>query len=260
MLRLKEYLIAQKKTKSVLKDVAKNAFVGITEKELAKNLQHKLEKAGAISFFHYPVVWFGSRTGLLKANKKTNPFPQERRLKAEEIFILDVAPIFKNGIVVDSSTTSSIQNSTFLQECAELKKELKENIPKWVSNEMNINDICTKSYDLMSTSGFKSCQKRYLFSAFGHRLFSSSPLTKKPFIGLSIGSAIKLFGKAALSKICPAVEYPFWNESGHCAKPPNIGIWSIEPHFAKDNLGFKWEEILVVNGKETSWLSEEKFI
>ena len=256
MLRLKEYLIAQKKTNLVLQEVAQNVSVGITEKELAKALKIKLEQAGAISFFHYPIVWFGERTGPLKVGKKINPFPQEQRLKENEIFILDVAPIFKNGIVVDSSITSSIEESAFLNESAELKNLLKEKIPQWVAEGMEIKEICTKAYGLMACFGFKSCQNRYLFSAFGHRLFPSSPLVKKPIIGLSAGSAVKLFSKAALSKVISKIEYPFWNQSINCTNPPNPGIWSIEPHFTQGDIGFKWEEILIVNGKDTTWLSE----
>ena len=48
---------------------------------------------------------------------------------------------------------------------------------------------------------------------------------------------------------------PFWNgSSNHRAEP---GLWAVEPHIGKQDVGVKWEEILVVTDSTAYWLYDD---
>ena len=63
----------------------------------------------------------------------------------------------------------------------------------------------------------------------------------------------------ALGNRVPLVrsEWPFWNDAPASERPPGLGLWSVEPHFARAGVGVKWEELLVVDTDGAHWLEPD---
>jgi hypothetical protein len=62
--------------------------------------------------------------------------------------------------------------------------------------------------------------------------------------------------KSAQAKHWPR-QSPLWNRSASSDHLPTDGLWLVEPHFASEDLGAKWEEILVIEKGRARWLEDE---
>jgi hypothetical protein len=50
---------------------------------------------------------------------------------------------------------------------------------------------------------------------------------------------------------------PFMSRGPGSDRPPEAGLWAVEPHIAREEIGVKWEELLVINEGGAAWLDDD---
>jgi hypothetical protein len=50
---------------------------------------------------------------------------------------------------------------------------------------------------------------------------------------------------------------PNWNALNSSDHRPWDGLWAVEPHFGKGDIGAKWEELLVIQNGDVYWLDDD---
>ncbi len=50
---------------------------------------------------------------------------------------------------------------------------------------------------------------------------------------------------------------PNWNHRRTSAHKPFEGLWAVEPHFAINGIGVKFEEIMVITEDDAYWLDND---
>ena len=248
---------AQQKTYQGLRAVAQALRAGMSEVEAAALLRQELCDRGAQGFFHEPIVWFGGRTAFEGIEARLDALPTQNQIAAGQAFILDAAPIF-DGCTADVSFSGSLAAPS-PPPGTSLLASLRKEIPGWINSGSTGRQVAQKVAAFAAAQGFESKQDGYLFGALGHRVFRHrpNPFLRRSAFGLGLSSAFQLFGRAALSRLPgTGCEWPFWNDSKFAENPPRFGLWSVEPHIAKDNHGLKWEELIVIDEDGARWLEE----
>lgn len=222
--------------------------VGMTERELAEELDDAQRGDGVTQFFHEHFVWFGERTGLGEdwTASATDPSsfemlpgsvlsPTGAALLENEPLILDIAPII-NGYASDVGYSCIVgQDDVFDQLVAGL-----EPVRAFLHERVRAGDTLKRIYQaldaIVADSGWTSVHRCYPRRALGHLLmhFEADPDARD---------------RATRSSI--------WNDGPEADFPPTPGVWAVEPHIGKNGVGAKWEEILVVTPDDAFWLDED---
>jgi hypothetical protein len=50
---------------------------------------------------------------------------------------------------------------------------------------------------------------------------------------------------------------PNWNANATSDHKPWDGLWAVEPHLGKGDVGAKWEELLVIQDGAVFWLDDD---
>lgn len=182
--------------------------------------------------------------------RRTDALPGGTQLREGEDAVVDVAPVFRDG-VCDVSWSWGPAFEQAKEELARLRNAL----PQWVASGVTARELTERVRDHGQTLGWTSCQPRYVMGALGHRVYDSWVPLRGSLFGLGLGSGLRLFGGAAAHRVLPrVVSWPFWNDSPHAERPPADGLWSLEPHFCVGRAGWKWEELLVIEDGQARWL------
>ena len=265
------------------KDVFNQLSEGITEIEVASLMDLYLKERGVKKYFHRPFVWFGDRTlfrdfsrPLPILQKKTwkdlklpsfkaplphfgmEFLPTKRKLKKNMAVILDVAPV-QNNFFADIGYAAYFGESEAHQNMIQFLDVLKQKIPKIVKEQKIISRIYKTVDKMLIEEGFSNCHQLYPLSVLGHKvgIYPSIKGLKLPRISF-MGFEPEAF--AFLLRQNPTAPIKFNQSTPYIAD--NIeehisdGFWAIEPHIGKDDIGVKFEEILVVDGDNVDWLSK----
>ena len=255
---LERFREVQRVATRAVEEVVGAVEVGMTEAHLAERVEERLNAIGARGFFHKPLVWFGERTAPTTPRTRADAFPSTRALEEGMAAIVDVAPLI-DGYTADVSLSFACGENATVSRGKVVLEELRMAIPKWVNGGRTARLVCQEVDRHLATTGFESCQKSYLFNALAHRVyrFPPSPLTRHTLLGMSAATIVRLFGQALRSRLPGGRSgWPFWNDSDAADLRPGRGLWSVEPHFARDGVGVKWEELLVVDENGAWWLED----
>lgn len=215
---------------------------GWSEQQTARLMDTYLRDYGVKAFFHKSFAWFGDRTRFQDFSNQLHFLPSKRRLQADDVVILDTAPILK-GYTSDIGYTFSVTPNAELEKAQALLRTFRQEIPLLFASPLKTNEIWTKIDGDIKAAGYDNCHEQYPFSVLGHRVrkiaFSRLPSVTIPFglhaifSLLSHGLTSELLGPKSILK-----------------KP---GLWAIEPHLGAQGFGAKFEEILVVNENGKAW-------
>lgn len=220
---------------------------GWTEQQAASLLATWLGDHGVKSFFHYPYAWYGERTRFNGINRKLYHqfMPTARRLRADDVYILDVAPIV-GGYTCDIGYTGSLNPHAELAEAQVFLKTLRADIKDLFSTQQHGADIWNAIDQKILAAGYDNIHKLYPFSVLGHRLHRTGE-------------------KAGHLKLLNFGWHSYWALSargvfGQLMNQNFIGnldgLWAIEPHIGRPDFGAKFEEILVVKDGAAEWLAD----
>lgn len=255
--QLKQFLALQRLSFSILEKMAAELKEGQTEKEVARSLVLRYREAGFTSFFHLPVVLFGERTALPGDFPVGKFFPKSRALLANEAVILDASPI-SSGYLVDTSYSFCFGENAEHRDMMTGLAQFREQVCHGVNLGQSFKTIAEKVASDIQAMGYEAVHCKHPGEVLGHRAIK---LPNLPFAWRFKGfDALSLawFGfKNTIARVGLGREAPLWNTSKNSDHPPHDGLWLVEPHAGKGNIGAKWEEILVIQNGYARWLDDE---
>ncbi len=220
---------------------------GWTEKQTARLMDTYLRDFGVKTFFHKSFAWFGERSRFQNFSNYLNFLPSERRLRADDVVILDTAPIL-NGFTSDIGYTFSLTPNAQLDRAMQLLREFRVQLPKLFESKLQTDEIWQKVDLDLKAAGYDNCHEQYPFSVLAHQVHHV-PLSNWP--GLTIPFSLHAYWSILSRGIKPELLGP----KSVCKK---AGLWAVEPHLGAHGFGAKFEEILVVEeGGRAYWLDDD---
>lgn len=246
------FLKAQRLAYQCVTEVEKQMQPGWTEKQTAKLMDSFLRDHGVMVFLHRPFAWFGEHARFDGYKRFTQFHPGKKILREDEPYILDVSPVV-DGYIGDIGYSSSQKPNSTLDEGMKYLLKLREDIPKYFSSEMSSSEIWWKIDEDVKANGFDNVHALYPFSVLGHRVYKVKlPEFRFPRLPISFASWFSIHASYEFltHKVLP--ELLNGDHEGE-----RVGLWAIEPHLGKGKVGFKFEEILVVEKDRAYWLDDE---
>jgi Xaa-Pro aminopeptidase len=247
--------------------LARDLQPGVTEKEAADELGARLRREGVRSFFHQPFAWFGDRTCFRGFRTPLDFFPSTRRLESGMAAILDVAPV-REGYAADIGYAFACGSNPLVEQGLTDLVGFRDLIVERVNEGQTLGEIYRSVEDLLADLGYRNCHRKYPFGVLAHRVYRQPrvPLANRPLLGFGLATTVGLVGQVVasrlptvLSKRLPRLRQgsPFCNLGPGSDERPERGLWAFEPHIARDDVGVKWEELLVVDESKAYWLDDD---
>ncbi|MEO6317362.1 MAG: M24 family metallopeptidase [Acidimicrobiales bacterium] len=243
---------------AVLGEVASQLAPGVTERDATRWAMKAYRREGADRFFHLPVAVFGARTTLPAPWTTQSFFPTDQVLRAGDAVVLDASPIFE-GYVVDTSMSWSTTPSAAHASAMADDLVYRESILAAVRSGATFREIAQVVDADMTARGDRNCHQLHPEGVLGHRVVRITDPRQLPaavpsgFDMTVLGWFIEGIG-AAQTGGTPA---PTWADQKISDHRPAPGLWAVEPHLARGDIGVKWEELLVIEDDDAYWLSDD---
>ncbi|WP_433236748.1 M24 family metallopeptidase [Streptosporangium sp. CA-135522] len=267
---------AQRLAYDAVAAVEAQLYEGITEKQAARAIEDWLRDHGVNRFFHYGFAWFGDRTRFRNFDRPPssalatffNPkiahfgkqfLPSDRRLRRGEAVILDVGPVV-GGFACDMGYSCSLggEDSEEFHQARMALEPYRALILELVQRGAVQAEIYKQVDELITDQGYENIHSYYPGSVIAHKV-GKVPGTRLPTFrinGFSPQALAYLSGHLLSSAIRPRLNHtPLWNEASSRSCEP--GLWAVEPHIGKGEIGVKWEELLVVTEDGAYWLDDD---
>ncbi len=215
-------------------------------------------REGADRFFHLPVALFGERTALPEPWTTESFWPTDRVLGPGDAVLMDASPIFE-GFVVDTSMCFNSEPSAAHDGAMADDLTYRDSILDAVRAGATFREIALTVDADMSARGDRNCHGLHPEAVLGHRAVLLDDLDELPpadpngFDATVLGWFITGIG-AAIEHSSPS---PTWNDRPTSDHEPAPGLWAVEPHIGRGDIGVKWEELLVIEATDAYWLSDD---
>lgn len=241
---------------SILTETARSLEAGVEERAVANALVKKYKAAGVGNFFHLPVVLFGERTALPGDWGVKNFYPKRRGLQEGDSVILDASPLF-SGYLVDTSYSfcfgESPEHEAMMQDLL-IERQL---ILEAVNQGHSFHKITTDVYERALENGYEGVHEKHPGEVLGHRAGRWRAFGKSWRMKNVDGGTLSWFiGKELLARAGLKKQSPLWNRLATSRHAPTDGLWLVEPHFGKGEVGAKWEEMLIIENGKARWLED----
>lgn len=255
---LERFKQCQRLSFEILEQTAETLQEGETEKAVGKRIHKRMMQAGADYYFHGPAVMFGDRTAYPGDFGRLGALPTERRLKAGDSVTLDCAPCF-GGYTVDTSYCTSFGGGGVPVELDRALVEFRQSIRARVKQGVTMREIARQVDAEVKEKGMENCHRKHIGMVLGHRVVkeTSSFLRGRSIWGLSPRQALYTLVRSRQAKNNRPAVTPIWNHTRQSDAPLPDGLWAVEPHVAKDGIGAKFEDILVVQGGDAYYLDND---
>lgn len=245
---------AQRLAYACAEAIAGELVYGMTERDAAGRMRRWLEVRGVRDWLHLPFAWFGDRAAFRGMRLPTSFFATTRRLEPGMPFILDVGPVV-DGYAADIGLAACHgENATFGQMMADLA-EYRALILDRTRQGATMREVYEDVDRLIARHGYENRHRRYPRRVLGHRVMHLEGARGE---GRTLGG----FGARSLWDLARQTfgrdaRPPFWSDDAASDRPPEPGLWALEPHVAFRSVGVKFEEILVVEPGRAYWLDDD---
>lgn len=255
---------AQRLAYACAEAIAAELRPGITEREVAARMKAWLAAHGATDCLHQPFAWFGHRTafrGLIGLNqlKGFNPafFPGGKKLEIGMPFILDCAPTV-DGYTADIGYAGVLGSNPALDRLMDDLAPHRQLIVDMVRQRHLMSDVSAAIDRLCAQQGNDPRHHAYPFSVLAHRVerLPGRPVAPKFSIGRFGIRNVLALGREALQGAREGWS-PLWASHQRSAHPPVPGLWAVEPHLGRGEVGAKFEELLVITADDAFWLDDD---
>ncbi|MHB8669816.1 MAG: M24 family metallopeptidase [Acidimicrobiales bacterium] len=243
---------------NVLDEVAARLTPGVTERDATRWAMKAYRREGADRFFHLPVALFGDRTALPEPWRTQSFWPTARVLQTGDPVILDASPAF-DGYVVDTSIAWSCGPSPAHATAMADDLAHRVTILDAVRAGATFREIALVVDADMTRRGDRNCHRLHPEAVLGHRVVritdpgAAPPPDPSGFDQTVLG----WFDREIAAARDRGVPSPTWNDRPTSDHPPPPGLWAVEPHLARGDLGVKWEELMVVEDQDAYWLDDD---
>lgn len=251
------YRRAQRIAYDCAEDVASRLVAGMSELEAAHLMRAYLSERGISYYFHAPFVWFGERTQLALEWGDDDFLPGGTQLEEGMPVILDVAPIVE-GYAADIGYAFSFGPNPEHEAMLADLEAYRAMIPEMLRAGHTMQEVYMAIDQRIKEQGYTSSHHAYPAGVIGHRVTTLTPSGSADEAlsgGFGISAYRYLKNKKILSAEAPQLS-PYWNASHLAAHAPEAGLWAVEPHFARNGIGVKFEELLVVTDQDVFWLDD----
>jgi len=256
---IETFLQLQQRSFSILRHVAAGLAEGDDEREVSKRVGRAMRDSGVTHYFHPPVALFGARTAFEhRTDWKLADFYPRRSMKLARGMpvILDVSPIW-DGFTVDTSYAFEFGSVPGYATIKTFNLGLRETILQLVLSGLPARDLVSKINTLITDAGYFNCHRLHPEHVLGHQV---TRMDAKKSASLTYHRSalhqLAFFVKHAVADRVPGFpnRSPLLNVRSATNHPLPPGLWAMEPHIAKNNVGVKWEELLVVTQSDAYWL------
>lgn len=237
-------------------DIAATLEPGVTERQAASALRHRLEADGADDWFHLPFAWFGDRAAFRRFRVPLQFLPTNRRLEPGMGFILDAAPVVR-GATADIGFTGSLGPNAAVDQVVDDLAAHRSLIVEQVRARRTFREVYEAVDLLAAQQGYANRHHAYPAHVIGHLI---EPLDPGPGIGLTPAR----FGRRHVRSLVRTLRAgrrehwsPLWSGDPRSDHLPVPGLWAMEPHLGLRGIGAKFEEILVITDDDAFWLDDD---
>ncbi len=251
---LDEFLRLQRLSYAIQQSAIDQLHDGITEREVARILMKAYRGEGVEAWFHLPVVLFGDRTALPDPWTVLGFWPTDRALQPGDAVILDASPIFGDFLV---DTSQSLHHGTNREHDKIATADLgyRTAVLDAVRGGATFKEIAVGVDEELTSAGYENRHRLHPGAVLGHRVVKLERAVEPDQDGFD-QTLIGWFVANAAAAAPPAVASPTWGAYAGSDHPPADGLWAVEPHIARDGIGVKWEELLVIAGNDVRWLDD----
>jgi len=256
--QLERFRAGQRASYAVLEEVAAGLKPGVTEREAAIRMTRAYRNLGVRSWFHLPVALFGARTALPGRWRLGHFWPTRTRLREGDAIILDASPIMA-GYLVDTSFSTRLGGNDAHHRMMLDLAPFRDFIAGEVRARVPFRDIAVAVDARIRALGYENRHQAHLEEVLGHRAVR----IRRPTPGwvYNKGFDVQALGWFALHTVAARKGLwrfsPNWNARFSSDHPPWDGLWAVEPHLGKGDVGAKWEELLAIQDGEVFWLDDD---
>lgn len=243
---------------SVLGEVAGRLAPGVTERDATRWAMEAYRREGADRFFHLPVALIGPRTTLPDPWSMPAFWPTDQVARVGDAVILDASPIF-DGHVVDTAISFSVGEVEAQSTAMADDLRFRDSILDAVRAAATFREIAVSVDTALVARGDRNCHQLHPEGVLGHRVVR---LRKPGDVPPPDASG---FDQTVLSYFIDGIAAahergsppPTWTGESISDHRPAPGLWAVEPHLGRGDIGVKWEEILVIEERDAYWLDDQ---
>lgn len=260
--QLQRFTELQTQVYATLVDVSQTLKPGQTEREVAKKLHVEFKRRFKLdSYFHVPVALFGDRTGYPGNFGQLEALPTARVLAAGDAVILDSAPVIE-GYTIDCSYAVQPVRSSPVRRAFDdgdaLLKQLRALILQRAKERANMRDIAREVDVAITAAGFENAHRKHIGKVLGHRVtcVPGTWTARRRLWGINAVAAAWFVTTSLRASRGRPEATPNWNHTRQSDVVMQPGLWAVEPHVARDGVGVKFEEMLLVTDGEVRFLCD----
>lgn len=262
--QLARFTALQTEVYATLVEVSHTLAPGETERAVAQRIHQAFKASFQLdSYFHVPVALFGERTGYPGDFGQLEALPTKRVLQAGEAAILDAAPVIE-GHTIDCSYAVAPKAKGAAQRAFKegdaLLQQMRQLILQRAGERANMGDIAREVDAAIVAAGFENCHRKHIGKVLGHRItyVPGGRMARRTTLwGLNAVAGAWFFATSARSSRGHPEVSPNWNHTRQSDTVMQPGLWAVEPHVARDGVGLKFEEMLLVTDTEVRYLSDD---
>jgi Xaa-Pro aminopeptidase len=253
--RFRQY---QRQSFETLSKVGRSLKAGESEIEVARRIRKAFHHQGVHHYFHVPVALFGERTSYPGDFGEFEALATDKKLEAGMPVILDAAPIY-DGYLVDTSLPFAFGSNPLMDELTRQLQDFRPLIKDGVNAGKTLQAIELEVNEMMQDLGYLNCHRKHIGSVLGHRVMkvTNRPWNRLKIKQLGVRQVSWFYWKSILAKKGWQNDSPNWNQFKTSNHAPFHGLWAVEPHIAKNGVGTKFEEILVIGEDGAEWLDND---
>ncbi len=260
--QLERFTQLQTQVYATLVEISHTLQTGETEKAVAHRIHDAFKTRFQLdSYFHVPVALFGERTGYPGDFGQLEALPTDRVLQKGEAAILDAAPIIE-GYTIDCSyavppSSKGATQQAFYDGDALLQR-LRALILQRAQERANMRAIAREVDAAITSAGFENCHRKHIGKVLGHRVtyVPGTWTARRTVWGINALAAAWFVGTSLRSSRGQTHATPNWNHTRQSDVVMQPGLWAVEPHVARDGVGLKFEEMLLVSDDGVRFLSD----
>lgn len=229
---------------------------GVTERQTTARLRRELKAAGVQDYFHVPFAWFGDRTAFRRFRTPLQFFAGNRQLAEGMPYILDCAPVV-DGYTADIGYGGVLGENAVWDKLAADLREYRELILAEVRRRRPLNEIYASVDALAARHGYDNRHQVYPGRVIGHQV---TRMTARGPAGVTLFGfgvrTLQTLGRELISERLHG-RSPLWADGRSSRHAPTPGLWAVEPHIGFQEVGIKFEELLVVTEDDAYWLDDD---
>jgi Xaa-Pro aminopeptidase len=247
----------QRQSYAVLAGVAAGLQPGDTERDAARRMRKCFHEQGVHHYFHVPVALFGERTAYPGDFGPLEALSTNRRYEAGMPVVLDAAPIYA-GYTVDTSHAAFAANAAQAALMPELARLRELILARVRERRLTFRAIAREVDEWIRARGLANCHRKHIAAVLGHRVTQvpDTWLHRRRIWGLGVPQAAYFLHRTIAAQRFGRPGSPNWNHTRASDHLPAPGLWAVEPHIARDGVGAKFEEILVITARDAYWLDD----